>query len=342
MKCVLIAIGEDPKPGVHTGTDDFPDWVVAHLAEQGIDNVYAPCFTRADLERHAADADVVWMYSGSRILTADNLAVLKRCGVVLKVGAGVDNIDVEAATRLGIIVANTPWVVVEPVAEHTIALMLAAARRIPQQNVLIRRGTWSAQGIRPTRTLVGATIGTIGYGRVARLMAERLGGFRACLLTYDPYVSSEAANAAGAIKVSLDELLAESDYVTINCHLTPETRGLIGEAQLRAMKPSAILVNTARGPIVDEAALYRALREGWIAGAALDVLAEEPPRSDNPLLQLDNVILTPHSASTTSESPDNGWRALCDVLQTLAHGQRPPSVVNPDVDARWNPAHVGG
>ena len=327
LKTVLIAIGEDPKPGVHTSAQRFPKWVAHYLKDHGIDNEYCPCYTREDLEKYASDADVVWMFSGSRILTAENIAVLERCGAILKVGSGVDNIDVEAATRLGIIVANTPEAVVGPVAEHTIALLLAAVRNIVHQNHLVKDRRW-ATNVRPINDLEGATLGLIGFGRIARLVVRKMAGFETDFVAYDPYLSAADVESGGARQVSLEELLAQSDFISLHCNLSPETEGLIGERELRMMKENAVLVNVARGPVVDEEALSRALSEGWIAGAALDVMESEPPDPINPLLRLSNVIITPHVAGMSGDWPDRSWRALCRALIAMSQGRWPDSVVN--------------
>lgn len=332
FKTVLIAIGENPKPGVHTGISEFPEWVAQYLADHGIDNVHAPCATREDLEKYASDADVVWMYSGTRILTAENIPVLRKCGAILKVGSGVDNIDVEAATRLGIIVANTPEVVVGPVAEHTIALLLAASRNVAYHNHLVRNGQW---GDKSVYDLEKSTLGLIGFGRVGQRIVQKLTGFGMNFLAYDPFVSAADMQRGGAWPVTIEELLSQSDFVSIHCNLTPQTRGLIKERELRMMKKNAILVNVSRGAVVDEQALYRALSEGWIAGAALDVMEKEPPDADNPLLGLDNVIITPHVAGKSSSSPNSGWRAMCAALVTMSKHRWPDSVVNKGVKPRW-------
>jgi D-3-phosphoglycerate dehydrogenase / 2-oxoglutarate reductase len=338
FKTVLIAIGEDPKRGIHTGAQELPEWVIQHLEDHGIDNEYHPCYTGKDLEKYASDADVVWMFSGSRILTAETIPLLKRCGAILKVGSGVDNIDVETATRLGIIVVNTPEAVVGPVAEHTIALLFAAVRNIIRQNHWGKNGRWEGHEARPIHDLEGSTLGLIGFGRIAQLVVGKLAAFEMDFVAYDPFVNTAEIEAHGVRPVSLDELLRKSDFVSIHCNLTPQTTAIIGERELRLMKKHAILVNTARGPIVDEKALYKALSEGWIAAAALDVMDREPPAPDSALLGLENMIITPHVGGMSGDWPDRSWRALCRALVAMSQGRWPDSVVNRQVvrpRAKW-------
>ena len=336
FKTTLIAIGEDPKPGVHTGTQGYPDWVARYLEAHDIDNEYHPCFTREDLETYAGDVDVVWMFSGSRILTAETIPVLKRCGAIMKVGSGVDNIDVEAATRLGILVVNTPEAVIGSVTEHTMGLLLAATRNIVRQDHLVRSGHWGTYEARTVANLEGSTLGLVGFGRIGRLVVRKLGGFEMTFVAYDPYVSAAEVERHGARQMELEELLAASDFVLLLCRLTPETRGLIGESELRKMKRNAILVNVSRGAVVDEDALFRALSERWIAGAALDVMGSEPPDPGSPLLGLSNLIITPHVGGMAGDWPDCSWRALCRALVAMSKRRWPDSVVNKgEVEPRW-------
>ena len=315
--------------------DDPPQWMVDQLPEHGVQYEINRSITLESLIRNAGDANAVVTGGHRRLMVGENMDVLPSLGAVIKMGSGVDNIDVGAATERGIMVVNTPDAVTDTVSDHAIALLFAAIRQIPQQNRLIREGVWSIGRARPGRHFRGATVGLIGFGRIARQVVEKLVGFEMKFLVHDPYVSADVVEEAGATVVSMEEALSQSDFVSIHCPLLDTTRGLIGERELRMMRPEAILVNTSRGPVVDEAALTRALREGWIAGAALDVLEEEPTPVDNPLLELENVIVTPHLSSTSDLFPGEIWKDIYRSLIDLAAHRRPKSVVNGNVVPRW-------
>jgi D-3-phosphoglycerate dehydrogenase len=259
------------------------------------------------------------------------LEAAPRCRIVSRYGIGLDNIPVELATRLGIVVTNVPDFCWEEVAEHTLALVLACARRIVHFAQAARQGVWRNQTTPPMRRLAGQTLGLVGYGNIGHTVAQKAYALGLSVIAYTPRLAADALSPWGAATNDLDELLAAADYVSLHLPLTPASRGLIDAAALRRMKPTAYLINTARGAIVDEAALARALREGWIAGAALDVLSQEPPPPDHPLLGLDNVILTPHAAFYSTEAiADLATRAARHVAQALA-GDIPDHVVNPAV-----------
>jgi D-3-phosphoglycerate dehydrogenase len=312
-----------------------PDWVGPHLASQGIDLAVAECLTGDDLAALAGDADVVWIFGGSMVVTADRLPALRRCGAIIRTGTGTDNMPVAAATAAGIVVANTPDAASDTVADHAIGLLFAVTRQIVAQDRLVRAGVWDRDRAWPNWHLRGQTLGLIGFGRIPRLVARKLRGFDLSIIAADPNVDAATMVAAGARKVDLDELLMTSAFVSIHCPLTPATRHLIGERELRRMQPTAVLINTARGPVIDEAALVQALREGWIAAAGLDVFEEEPLAPGHPLLSLDNVVLTPHIAGYSDEFYDASWRLSVDTVVDLAQGRWPRSVVNPGVTPRW-------
>ena len=258
------------------------------------------------------------------VLAAREAAQLK---VISRWGIGVDAIDLAEAARLGIVVTNTPGLLNEAVADYAMALLLTMARRIPQGARSLNAGQWESEW---GPDMNGKTLGLIGCGGIAQAVAKRARGFELRLLGCDP-VPSPAAEALGIEFVPLDRLLAESDFVSLHTALTPETRGLIGEAQLRAMKPAALLINTARGAVIDEAALARALREGWIAGAALDVFITEPLPADHPLHGVPNLLLTPHQASLGYGSGAKVSAAVADGVLDVRAGRRPRWVANPDV-----------
>lgn len=263
-------------------------------------------------------------YPAETLRAAPHLAVIARWGV------GYDTIDIPAATAAGIFVAITPPAVRRPVAEGIVALLLAITKRVPAKDRIVREGRWDLIPQTMGVALAGKTLGTVGVGNIGADLLHLLAPFAlGRLLAADPYVSPERAAALGVELVDLDTLLAESDFVTINTPLTAETHHMIGAAQLRRMKPTAFLVNTARGPIIDQAAIISALREGWIAGAALDVFEEEPLPLPNPLAELDNVILAPHAIAWTDQmARDNSHIACGNVLDVL-QGRPPAYPVNP-------------
>ena len=316
--------------------DDPPDWVVEQLPSKGVEYIAARSITPEALVQNAGQASFVVTGGHRRLMTAENMDVLPGLVAIVKLGSGVDNIDVKAATQRSIIVANTPDAVTETVSDHAIALLFAAVRKIPQQNGLIRKGVWSIGRAKPGRHLRGATLGLIGFGRIGRQVVEKLVGFEMKVLVYDPYIAADEITKAGATPASMGEALSQADFVSVHCPLTESTRHLIGERQLRMMRPEAIFVNTSRGSVVDEAELNRALREGWIAGAALDVLEEEPTPPDNPLLELDNVIVTPHLSSNSDLFPGEIWKDVYQTLVDLAEYRWPKSVVNKGVVPKWS------
>jgi D-3-phosphoglycerate dehydrogenase / 2-oxoglutarate reductase len=308
-----------------------PDWVQASLDQEGVELVVHDCKTGAELSAHAGDADVVWLFGGSRVLLGGNLAAVPRCRAILRTGSGTDNVPVEEATRRQILVANTPAAVSDGVADHLIALLFAVTRRVAELDRAVRLGQWGQTPVRPVNGVQGRTLGVVGFGHIAREVVRKLSGFQMRVLAHDPYVGAETMAVHGVTAVGLRDLLAESDFVSIHCPLTAETRHLIGERELRLMKPTAVLLNTSRGPVIDEPALVRALREGWIAAAGLDVLEDEPPAPDNPLLKLDNVVLTPHVAGYSVNGVEVRWRLSVETVLTLARCQAPRSLVNEEL-----------
>ena len=318
------------------GTDasTLPAWVAGEMSENGIDFVHRECTSKEELFELAGDADVIWLFGGSRVLTADALPQLPRCGCIIRSGAGVDNIPVDAATELGIVVANTPEAHHEEVAEHTVGLLLAAVRQIGLHDRVIRSGKWRTSDILPRCQVKGRTLGLVGFGRIARTTAAKLSGFELAVLAFDPHLDAATITAGGAESVELEELLARSDFVSLHCPRTSDTEHLISERQLRLMKPGAVLINTSRGAVVDERALIHALREGWISAAGLDVFEQEPPTPDNPLFELDNVVVTAHAAGFSDVSIDSAWRLSVDTAIDLSNGRWPRSYVNKDVKPR--------
>ena len=331
FKVALVALDRE-------GHDSVPEWVTANFEAEGVEFVHEDCETKEDLTRVAGDADLVWVFGGSQIVNAHTLPVLEMCGAVIRTGSGTDNVDVEGATRQGIVVANTPAAHDDEVCEHAIALLMTLVRVVPLKDRELREGTWERTPL-PNHHVHGQTLGLVGFGHIAQLVAKRMSGFDMTVLAHDPFVSAEDMAAKGVQAATMDELLSGSDFVSLHCPLTEQTRGLIGERELRMMKPSALLINTARGPVVQESVLVRALREGWIAGAGLDVFEEEPTPVDNPLLKMDNVVVTPHSAGHSDLTSEKQWRLSVETAVAFSKGHWPRSYVNPAVAPRWELSH---
>lgn len=308
----------------------------------GFELVAAQCKTEdevIDVAREAAA--VVAQYA---TISARVIAELPRCRVIARYGTGVDIVDVDAATRHDILVTNVPndWCENE-VADHAAALLLAVARKVNVYDRATRGGVWQWQAGAPIHRLRGRVLGLLSFGAIARAIAARAAGFGLRITAHDPFLPAEEIAAAGATAVSFDELVTGSDYLVIQAPLTPQTHHLFDEAQLRRMKPTAILINTARGPIVDDRALHRALSEGWIAGAGLDDIEEEPAkvrdwRPDNPLFGLDNVVITPHAAYYSEEAITTVRHFAAEEVVRVLTGRLPQSPVNADalLDPRWS------
>jgi D-3-phosphoglycerate dehydrogenase len=250
---------------------------------------------------------------------------------------GYDRVDVAAATRHGVLVANSPFFCIEEVSDHAVMLLLACARKLPHQLHAFRRHGWhrpaAVEQMGAVHRVRGQTLGFVAFGKIARRTAEKMAGFGMTYLAYDPYLVPADVRPWNVELVPLDELCRRSDFVSMHGLLNESTRRMFGEAQFRAMKPSAYFVNTSRGGTVDEAALVRALREGRIAGAGLDVLEQEPPDPDSPLLSLTNVLLTPHTAGYGEESLADDCRHSVDQVVRFLEGQWPETLINPDVKA---------
>lgn len=260
-----------------------------------------------------------------------NETVLAACPdlkLIARWGIGYDSVDVAAATRHGVMLVNTPGAVTEAVADMTFALMLAAARRVPYGDRAVRAGEW------PTLfagQLYGKTLGLVGFGQIGQAVARRARGFAMRLLATDPCADPQALADLGAEAAPLELLLAESDFVSLHATMCPETAGMIGAAQLRLMKPTAYLINAGRGGLVDQEALTEALNEGWIAGAGLDVLRQEPPDPHDPLLQAENAVFMPHCSSFTYDTVALVNQRVADNVLEAFSGARPRSLVNGEV-----------
>jgi len=255
------------------------------------------------------------------------LDAAERCRVVSRYGVGVDNIPVEHATGLGIVVTNVPDFCLDEVSDHAMALLLACARRIPKLEAATKSGIWSVGLAYGMSRLRGQTLGLVGFGNIARVLAPKAAAFGLKVIAYTPRGTSSTDTAVERTN-HLEQLLSVSDFVSLHAPSTPSTRGLIGRAELRAMKPTAYLINTARGALIDDEALLEAINEGWIAGAALDVLAVEPPAPGNQLMQLENVLVTPHVAFYSEQAIQELQEKAARNVMTVLRGDVPASVVN--------------
>ncbi|HZQ07134.1 MAG TPA: C-terminal binding protein [Anaerolineae bacterium] len=312
-----------------------PTWVSDTFEKEGIEFIAQQCTSREMLAQVAGDADVVWVLGSHQSLYAENLDVIPKCSAIIRTGSGTDNVPVKEATARGILVANTPDALTDAVSDHAIGLLFSVIRTIPVQDRAMRSGTWDRHVAKNRWHLHGQTLGLIGFGRIAQAVARKLRGFQLHFIAYDPYVSAAVMAEQNVQAATLDHVLQQADFVSVHCPLTPETHYLIDERALRQMKPHAVLINTSRGAVIDESALIRALTDGWIAAAGLDVLEQEPPRPDNPLLKLDNIVLTPHIAAYSDEYFNEAWRLSVETAIALSRGQFPRSYVNHDVKPKW-------
>jgi len=306
-------------------TDDIHEEAVEILRKVG-DVEIATNLSREELKRKIEDVDVIVVRSGTK-LTRDILEHAKKLKIIARAGVGVDNIDVEYATERGIIVVNSPDASSISVAELTMGLMLAAARNIPQATASLKRGEWDRKSFKGIE-LYGKTLGVIGLGRIGQQVVKRAKAFGMNIVGYDPYIPEEVARDLGVkLLDDLNELCKVSDFITLHVPLTPKTRHIIGKEQISLMKRNAIIVNCARGGLIDERALYEALKEGRIRAAALDVFEEEPPRN-NPLLTLDNVIGTPHQGASTEEAQKSAGIIVAEQIVKILRGEPAENVVN--------------
>ncbi len=310
----------------------------AVLARVGAVLVVADTGKESELLEFVRDADAIltcWATVSAAVIGAGT-----RLQVIGRYGIGVDNIAVAEATRLCIPVTNVPAYCLDEVSEHVMALLLALGRQVCQYDRRVREGNWDVRESAPLHRIRGCTLGIIGFGRIGGAVATKACAIGMRILAFDPHLDAKVIEARKCRKVDLDTLLRESDYVTVHAPLTESTRGLIDQREFRLMKPTAYIVNTARGAIIDQEALLRALQEGWIAGAGLDVFEPEHLPPTHPLLQLPNVIATPHVAFYSAESLADLELMAAQNVATVLSGHRPKWVVNPEVlDApRW--AHL--
>lgn len=299
---------------VTSNESELPPWVSAKLLENGIAFGAKKCVSEAEFLEFAGDSDVVWTMGVNQVITAGSLTKLKCCKAVLRSGSGVDGLPLKEAERLGIRIANTPEAISGTVAEHTVALLFALVRQIPQHDSAVKNGVWNSDAVWAKWHVHGQALGLIGFGHIPRHVVKMLQGFEMKFLVCDPYADQKILQDYGAQSATLDELLEKSDFVSVHCPLSPDTRHLLGEEEFKKMKSNAFLINTSRGAVIDENALLAALKNGWIAGAALDVMEEEPPPENHPLLKQKNVLVTPHIAAFSDEFLKKFWESSINVL----------------------------
>jgi D-3-phosphoglycerate dehydrogenase / 2-oxoglutarate reductase len=313
MSRVLIAVTDSPFPSL--------DPAVAALKRVDPELRMAKSASAQDILAVAHDADAVLVTYAK--LPGELLKEFTRCKVIGRFGLGVDNIDIPAAARLGITVTYVPDYCLHEVSDHAMALLLALARKIPFSNGLVLSGRWEVAPIVPLRRLEGQVLGLVGFGNIPRAIAPKAKAFGLRVVAYDPFVSATVMKALGVDGASFEELLGHSDFVSIHAPLLPATRNLMNASAFARMKKGAFVVNTARGPLIDEPALVAALDSGHLAGAALDVVAVEPLAADSPLLGRDNVILTPHTAFYSVEALEElQTKCASDVARVLS-GETP-------------------
>ena len=293
--------------------------------------------TEDELLSVSRDADAV--ISVFEPFTRRVIEGLEKCRLLTNIGVGYQNIDVSAATDCGICVANNAWYCLEEVSDQAMALLLTLARKLPVLDKAVRGGKTGYADLGRARGRVfrirGQTLGLVGLGRIPRTLAPKAKGFGLRIIAYDPYIPPEIAKEAGVEMVDFDQLLQESDYISIHAALTPENEKMFGLEQFKKMKPTAFLINTARGALVDSDALYTALTEDLIAGAGLDVTEPEPINPDNPLLKLENAIFTGHSAYFSETSVVEQRKGPIDEIARVLSGEWPSALVNPQVKEKF-------
>jgi D-3-phosphoglycerate dehydrogenase len=309
----LIAVTDSPFPSL--------DPAKAALARVDPELRMAKSASSDDILAVARDADAVLVTYAK--LPGELLRQLTRCKAIGRFGLGVDNIDIPAAAALGITVTYVPDYCMQEVSDHAMALLLSLARKVPLSNKLVQSGRWEVPPVVPIHRLGGRVLGLVGFGNIPRALAPKAKAFGLRVLTHDPYVPADVLAAAGVEGVGFDELLGSSDFVSIHAPLSPATRGLLNAEVFRKIKKGALLINTARGPLVDEEALIAALDSGQLGGAALDVVTTEPLAKDSKLLGRDNVILTPHTAFYSVEALEElQTKCAADVARVLS-GEKP-------------------
>ena len=319
MPSLLVAVADSVFPNL--------DLARAVVSRAGAELRLASQPTPEAIVAAAKDADALLVTYAK--INADMIREMKKCRIISRFGIGVDNVDLEAATRAGIVVTKVPDYCIDEVSDHAMALLLSLVRKIPFSSARAHAGRWEMPAVTPIHRLRGTVLGLVGFGRIPQLVAPKAKAFGMRVMAYDPYVPLNVMEQAGVGRLEFAELLKISDYISIHSPLLPETHHLFSTDVFRQMKPGALIVNTSRGPVVDEAALAAALDSKHIGGAALDVLEQEPPVS-SPLFGRDNVILTPHTSFYSVESLEELQTKAAEEVVRVLTGQPPRNPVNPE------------
>lgn len=313
----------------------------ADYNEIGAEFITNPCQTEEEIVEAAKDADFVLTFK--KPFTRRVIERLERCRMLYNIGTGYETIDLEAATEHGICVSYPDAYCSEEVAEHAMALILACARKLVRLDRAVRGGKWESYEKREIRfnilppmfPIQGQTLGLIGFGRIARKLVPKAGGFDMRVIAFDPYVPASTLEEYGVEAVSFDYLIENSDFISVHAAFTSDARHMLGAEQFQRMKPTAYLINCARGEFVDEDALYEALSQGEIAGAALDVIQGESMPPDHPLLKLDNVIITPHAAYYSEEALGRLRKRPFEEIALMVNGEWPQWLINAEVKEKY-------
>lgn len=298
----------------------------------GVEFVAGQCKDEDAVIALARDADA--LLNQYVKLTPKVIEALENCKIIIRYGIGVDTINVPAATKAGIMVCNVPTYGIHEVSDHVVGLFFSSIRKIPAMSETVKKGRWDCNLGRPIYRIHGKTLGLAGFGNIARMVAQKLAPWNLKVLGYDPFISESVFKSHGVEKTSFEQLLKESDFVSAHVPHTAETYHMFSYERFKQMKRGAIFINTARGPLVDEDGLYRVLQEGWLAGAALDVMEKEPPDPDHPLLSLPNVIITPHMAWYSEESAVDLQRMAAEEVARVLRGEEPLWCLNREVRNR--------
>jgi D-3-phosphoglycerate dehydrogenase len=319
MPALLVAVADSVFPNL--------DLARAVVSRAGAELRLASQPTPEGIVAAAREADALLVTYAK--INADMIREMKRCKIISRFGIGVDNVDIEAATRAGIVVTKVPDYCIDEVSDHAMALLLSLVRKIPFSSARAHAGRWEMPAVTPIHRIRGTVLGLVGFGRIPQLVAPKAKAFGMRVMAYDPYVPLNLMEQAGVGRLEFAELLKISDYISIHSPLLPETHHLFSTEVFSQMKPGALIVNTSRGPVVDEAALARALDTGQLAGAALDVLEQEPP-VNSPLFGRENVILTPHTSFYSVESLEELQTKAAEEVVRVLSGQPPRNPVNPE------------
>lgn len=300
------------------------------LDVEGIDLVVKQCKTEEDVIEACKDADgIVNLYAP---ISANVIGKLDKCKVIMRYGVGVNTIDLNAATEKGICVGNVPDYGLDEVSDHALAHMLNLIRKISSANEIVKNGTWDVNLLKPISRLNTLTIGLVGFGNIPRRLAEKVQALRMNVIVSDPFISGEVATEHNVTLVTLEELCEQADVISVHAPLTPATKGMIGKEQFGKMKKGVFLINTARGPVVDEEALIEALENNTVGGVGLDVIENEPIAKEHPFLSMGNVFLTPHMAGYSEESATElRTKTVLGITDVLLYGQHPKYLVNKKV-----------